>query len=147
VLVQAYAIEHPAIVHAARHDFDGFARVELEQRAALANPPFGHLALVRVHGPDAARVEARAEALGRFLREGIATLGQATGEDAVQVLGPVPSPIARINRRARYQLLLRGRARGPLRYILEHLRERLGLDGTGATQTTALVDVDPQSLL
>ena len=63
------------------------------------------------------------------------------------LLGPTESPIARINRRYRWQLLLRSRARGPLRWLLTHLRPRLGSRGSGAARTAAIVDVDPQSLL
>jgi primosomal protein N' (replication factor Y) len=147
VLVQAYAVEHPAIVHAAKHDFEGFAAVELEQRKDLGNPPFGHLALVRVHGLEAARVEARAHALARFLRRGVEALQQEHPDAAVRLLGPVPSPIAKINRRVRMQMLLRAGRRGALRWLLQNLRAHLGVEGSGGGQTVALVDVDPQSLL
>jgi primosomal protein N' (replication factor Y) len=152
VLVQAYAVEHPAIRFAARHDFEGFAEVELASRARLGNPPYGHLALVRVHGLEQPRVAARAKVLAGFLRKGVAKLrterpaGQ--GELPIaELLGPTESPIARINRRSRWQLLLRTRTRAPLRWLLEHLRSQLGARGSGAGQTTAIVDVDPQSLL
>lgn len=141
VLVQAYAVGHPAIRHAAEHDYDGFADEELRVRETLGNPPIGHLVLVRVTGPDATAVAARAHALGDFLRSGVERVGD------VQLLGPVESPIARINRKARWQLLLRGRQRGSLRWILTHLRPRLGVHGRGLQETWALADVDPQSLL
>ena len=43
VLVQSIAPEARAIVHAARHDSDGFLAGELERREALRYPPFSHL--------------------------------------------------------------------------------------------------------
>ena len=43
VLVQTIAPEARAIVHAARHDSDGFLAGELERRRALGYPPFSHL--------------------------------------------------------------------------------------------------------
>jgi primosomal protein N' (replication factor Y) len=152
VLVQAFAIEHPAIRFAARHDFEGFAEVELASRALLGNPPYGYLALVRVQGLEQPRVAARARALAGFLRSGVAKLREEQpaqeGELPVaELLGPSESPIARINRKSRWQLLLRTRKRAPLRWLLTHLRSRLGARGSGAAQTTAIVDVDPQSLL
>jgi primosomal protein N' (replication factor Y) len=152
VIVQAWAIEHPAIVHAAEHDFSGFAEEELEARRSLHNPPFGHLALVRVHGLDAAAVRARAEALGQRLRAAATAALRGEGEDErgrapVDVLGPVASPIERINRRTRWQILLRAARRPPLRWVLGRLRPLLGAEGHGARKTLALADVDPQSLL
>ncbi len=152
VLVQAYAIEHPAIRFAAQHDFDGFAAQELEERAMMGNPPRGFITLVRVQGLDEARVKARAEALAGFLRHGVERIRSGAqpdddGPPAATLLGPMPSPIARINRRIRWQLLVRAQARGPLRWLLGHLRQHLGPEGNGAAQTLAVADVDPQSLL
>lgn len=159
VFIQAWTVDHPAIAFAAKHDFAGFAADELARRRGLANPPFGHLALVRVSGLDEARVRQRAAVLGRWLAGavGVVMAGhpppEASEPDAEEaapmlaVLGPVPSPIERINRRVRHQILLRAMRRGPLRWLLTELRPHLGIQGTGARQTLAMVDVDPQSLL
>ncbi|MCA9716709.1 MAG: primosomal protein N', partial [Myxococcales bacterium] len=149
VLMQAYAVQHPAITCARTHDFEEFATWELARRRELGNPPFGHLALVRVSGPEEEAVKRRAGALAELLRVGVAQiLAQHEGEgEPVALLGPVPSPIERINKRTRWQLLLRAQARAPLRWLLRGLRPRLGADGSSATATTATVDVDPQSLL
>lgn len=149
VMVQAYAVDHPAITYAAEHDFQGFATAELEGRRALGNPPFGHLALVRIQGSDGGLVAERARALAsrsRILIQEIAAKHE--GEQVpVQLLGPAPSPIERINRRSRWQLLLRARVRGSLRWLLRALRPSLGNEGNGEARTLATVDVDPQSLL
>jgi primosomal protein N' (replication factor Y) len=150
VIVQAYAIGHPAITYAARHDYAGFAEAELQGRAALGNPPFGHLALVRVHGPDGGAVERRVRTLGREIArlcEEIATKHADEDRAPVQALGPVPSPIARINKRIRWQLLLRATMRSPLRWLLQRIRPSLGSVDSGRRETVAVVDVDPQSLL
>lgn len=151
VLVQAYAVEHPAIRFAAKHDFEGFAAQELEDRERMGNPPRGYLALIRVQGLEERRVQARADTLAKFLASGVAKLraGQADplALPGATLLGPVPSPIKKINRRIRYQMLLRAPQRGALRWLLTHLRPHLGTDGSGAAQTLALADVDPQSLL
>ncbi len=65
----------------------------------------------------------------------------------MMMLGPTPSPIERINRRTRWQVLLRARERSPLRWLLGELRPLLGPEGQGDAQTLAIVDVDPQSML
>ncbi|HET6585863.1 MAG TPA: primosomal protein N', partial [Nannocystaceae bacterium] len=148
VMVQAWAVEHPAIRFAQQHDHDAFAEHELVQRERLGNPPAGHLALCRVQGLESAAVEARARALGRFLGDAVAAVrSKHDGEPIAELLGPVPSPIERIDRRTRWQMLLRTRQRAPLRWILGELRSRLGAQDSGARLTTATVDVDPQSML
>lgn len=164
VLVQAWQVEHPAIVHASTHDYLGFAEDELARRRAVGNPPFGHLALVRVQGTDAGAVEERAKRIAARLRPRIETVrvahapapgpgaegsleAEASGPPVLMMLGPMPSPIERINRRVRWQLLLRAQQRGPLRWLLGELRPALGAEGSGEGQTMAMVDVDPQTML
>jgi primosomal protein N' (replication factor Y) (superfamily II helicase) len=152
VLVQAYAIEHPAITFAAQHDYVGFAEQELASRLSLGNPPFGHLALLRVHGIDAQSVQTRAEWFGSQLRrlvDRVVEKHQQTGTEVgrLDVLGPVASPLQKVNGRTRWQLLVRAEQRGPLRWLLTAVRPQLGSAGTGAGQTLATIDVDPQSFL
>jgi primosomal protein N' (replication factor Y) len=106
------------------------------------------LALVRVHGPGAREVERRARALAERLARAIAVVrSKHVGADPIAMLGPVASPIARIDRRTRWQLLLRAHSRSALRWVLAELRPALGASGSGAGNTLAFVDVDPQSML
>jgi len=154
VLVQAWSVNHPAITFAAKHDFAGFAQDELDRRRPMANPPFGHLALMRVSGLDASAVARRMAGLARWVAGAVEVVSARHEDDSdperppmLTCLGPVPSPIERVNRRTRHQILLRARERGPLRWLLSELRPLLGSEGSGARQTLATVDVDPQSLL
>ncbi|HVI03048.1 MAG TPA: primosomal protein N', partial [Enhygromyxa sp.] len=146
VVIQTWAPEHPAIHYARTHDFEGFAEQELAARAKTGNPPIGYLALIRISGEDKSAVLARAEQLGALARE-LGARVMAGGQTELQVLGPVDSPIERINRRIRMQMLIRASARGGLRWILRHLRRELGQQGRGRSVTTARADVDPYSLL
>jgi primosomal protein N' (replication factor Y) len=146
VLIQTWAPDHPAIDHARRHDFEGFAETELAARARHGNPPFGHVALVRISGEQRPLVEARAKELGAMASQLCARVA-AGGEAHVESLGPVDSPIERINRRVRMQMLLRADRRNALRWVLRHLQRGLGPQGKGASETLARVDVDPHSLL
>jgi primosomal protein N' (replication factor Y) len=153
VLIQAFGIHNPAIACAARHDFEGFAAGELDARRAIGNPPFGHLALVRITGLDPVAVARRSEELAAVARVGVEEVrrkhaSEGASETApLRLLGPVASPIERVNRRVRWQLLIRASSRNPLRWLLRQLRPRLGEAGSGEFKTLAFVDVDPQSLL
>lgn len=147
VIVQTWLVDHPAIAHAANHDFEAFAEDELERREALGNPPFGHLAIVRVTGLDAGYVRARVDALADQCRADAARTATEDGFARVLVLGPAAAPIERVNRRYRWQVLLRAEDRPALRWLLTRLRPRLGPEGTSARATAAVVDVDPYSLM
>jgi primosomal protein N' (replication factor Y) len=108
-IVQTYAPEHPAIVLGARADFDTFAREELEERKALAYPPFGELAYVGVSGRSRKAVEAAIHGYAAILRQ----------ERAGEILGPAPLPIARLNEEWRWRVGVKAQSlelmRGTLR--------------------------------
>ena len=134
VLIQTWSPDHYALEFVARHDYHGFAAVELAQRRALDYPPFGHLANLVLAGNDAAQVAAAAErlaaALGRILRE-------------VELLGPAPCLLQKLRGRSRVQILLKAARRPPLRRLLDRLAEVSRLPA-GVTLT---VDIDPLDMM
>lgn len=129
-IVQTYAPGHPAIGFAAQHDYDGFAAAELQERAAAGFPPAQRLVYVGVIGRDRRRVAVVAERYAALIRD----------EASVEVLGPAPYPIARLNNEWRYRIALRSRRPAQLRAII---RERI-LKAARADRTTRLaINVDP----
>jgi len=131
VLIQTYAVDNYALEYVTRHDYRGFAELELTQRKELAYPPFGHLVNLVLSGNDAARVKAAAEQL---------SVGLARAEDDVEVLGPAPCLLARLRNRHRMQILLKAKQRDPLRreiILLGRLKKSL----PPGVQLT--VDIDP----
>jgi primosomal protein N' (replication factor Y) len=107
VVIQTFLPDHYAIEPVLRHDYEAFYRAELEQRSRVGYPPFGRLVHVLVSGPDEAETLAAAEVLAQQAR----SVGGETDEGAktrFEVLGPGPSPIARLRDRFRFQLLLKG---------------------------------------
>ena len=151
VLLQTWAPDNVALIHARDHDYAGFAERELAARAnvghpPLDNPPLGHAALVRISGEDRGEVEVRARELGRAVDDLVRRVLEG-GAVKVGAHGPLDSPIARINRRSRMQILIRASERAALRWVLRHLRHALGQRGRGRLGTDARVDVDPYSLM
>ena len=151
VLLQTWAPDNVALIHARNHDYEGFAELELAARAnvghpPLDNPPLGHAALVRISGEDRGEVEARARELGRVVDDLVRRVLEG-GAIKVGAHGPLESPIARINRRSRMQILIRASERSALRWVLRHLRHAIGPRGRGRLGTDARVDVDPYSLM
>ena len=136
VIIQTYRPEAEAVDCAARHDYAGFAAVELAARADLGYPPSGRLCAVRIDGPDDHAVAAVAQQLGV-----LAVALSRREDDAVVVRGPVAAPLARLRGRSRWQLWLRATERAPLRRVVRGL---LAAEVKGAR---VVVDVDPLSTL
>jgi primosomal protein N' (replication factor Y) len=98
VIIQTYSPQHPVIQAVKRHDYESFARTELEQRAALNYPPYGHLILLRLSGLEEADVENAAVAIADRLEK---------AGSGYEILGPAPAGIMRVARRYRWQILLK----------------------------------------
>jgi primosomal protein N' (replication factor Y) len=124
VIIQTYAPTHYAVRAAAALDIDGFADEELLRRRLLGYPPFSLLARLLIADPDRARAEER----GRRAAEAVATEG-------VDVLGPLPSYVARRAGRYRFQVVLRAPDAASRLAALERVPPGVA------------IDVDPESLL
>ena len=129
-IVQTYSPDHPAIRRAAEHDYAGFAATELRERNEIGFPPAQRLVYLGVIGRNRARVVERALRYADLLRD----------VDFVEVLGPAPYPVARVNNEWRYRIALKSRKPASLRAIL---RERI-LPAAHADRSTRLaINVDP----
>ncbi|MEO5767163.1 MAG: primosomal protein N' [Polyangia bacterium] len=134
VIVQTYNPEHPAIVAVRTHDYEGFVRAELEARAELGYPPFTRMVVLRLDGPDEARVRADARAA--------ADAAVSVGGTRVRLRGPAEAPIPRVRGRSRFQVWLASVERAPLAAAA-----RAGSAVKLGPDVRLVVDVDPQSTL
>jgi primosomal protein N' (replication factor Y) len=146
VLVQTIAPEARSIVHAARHDSDGFLAGELQRRRALDYPPFSHLirivcSAVESHRARAAAAAVRQQLADSLLRSAAASLGDsAAGENPV-VLGP--AALFRLRGRERQVLVVKAAERRAAVAAVGEAVERVA--GSRAhTEVSFSVDVDPQ---
>lgn len=119
VLVQSFQPEHP--LFQALKDFRGlddygnFLSHEILKRSQLHYPPSSQLVLLRFDGLDAKNVADAAHTVAQALKK--------IGQDKIQVLGPVSSPLAKLRNRYRFQILLKSSQvpvmEKSLRWILE----------------------------
>jgi len=63
VVVQSFNPRHYSITYAAAHDYEGFAKKELEYRKQLNYPPFGRLTTIRLQGVNLQKVQKAASVL------------------------------------------------------------------------------------
>lgn len=129
-IVQTYAPSHPAIVHAAAHDFDGFAEGEIAERRALRYPPFSRLVYLGVISRSRKRAQDAAARYAQLLRDA----------DTGEVLGPAPYPIARMNDEWRFRIAVKTRTPKPLRAAIRS--EILPL-AKADRDTRLAINVDP----
>ncbi len=130
-VIQTYMPSHPAVVYAARQDFLGFVREELERRKALGYPPFSHMARVLFTGTRREKVEEAASGVAEKLR------GRA---GRLEILGPAPAPLARLKNRYRWHILVRGKGRRDILALLGTLPQRVG-------SVKIQIDMDPYGVM
>ena len=138
IVLQTLLPTHYVIQAVANQDPTLFYQQEFAFRRALAYPPFTHLISLRVSGISADRTrQAAAHWAGRL---------KATGPPQLTVWGPIPSAVARLRGRYRWQIIVKASeadmARQCVETTLNELERRPGLSGVKFE-----VDVDPVSTL
>ncbi len=141
VVIQTFTPDHYALFFVQSHDYTNFFAAELKDREPLGYPPYSRLTHILFRGEEEAAVERTAARFAKFMRPG----------DRFKLLGPIPSPLARIEGLYRYQMLLMslkesdagGTAmKSALRSALEQFREKHRARGV-----QIIIDVDPMSIL
>lgn len=138
VVIQTYSPEHYSIQLAGKQDYDRFYRQEMAMRKLGSYPPFYYLALITVQHEDLMKVISVTEKISNYMKARIS-------QDAI-LLGPVASPIPRINDRYRYQCLIKYK-REPnlfpaLKKVLEHYQTKLSKEGLSIS-----IDVNPYMMI
>jgi primosomal protein N' (replication factor Y) len=137
VFVQTRAPGHHAIQAAAAHSVEQFAAAELPLRAPPhpAYPPTVGLVRFVAAARDPAEAQRAAERVARWLRRG----NTERLADALVVLGPAPCPLARLEGRWRWHVLVKAHEPRALGRVVRAWR-RVG-------RGPVVVDRDPVTLL
>ena len=112
VVIQTYMPEHYCIEAAQKHDYLDFYAQEVAARDELQYPPFAHVATLLLRGKDEQAVidaaHAARDQLEIWQTDG-ADISQAPNveETSVEILGPAPAPLSKIEGKFRWHLLLR----------------------------------------
>ncbi|NHM29741.1 primosomal protein N' [Neobacillus terrae] len=137
VVIQTYSPEHYSVELAGQQDFDLFYKQEMMVRKLHKYPPFYYIALVTVSHENLMAAVSTTEKITNYIRNHVS-------EDAV-VLGPVASPIPRINDRYRYQCLIKYKREPELGTTLKYVLDRFQTESNGGLQVS--VDVNPYILM
>ncbi len=138
VIIQTYTPEHYSIQLASQYDYDTFYEQEMSLRKSHAYPPYFFLALVTVSHPEITKVVAVTDKIVQFLRRNVS--------NEAKILGPVASPIPRINDRYRYQCMVKYKRETnlheTLRKINEHFQQEMNSD-----DLKIIIDLSPNTMM
>ncbi|MCK4391232.1 MAG: primosomal protein N' [Desulfobacterales bacterium] len=144
VILQTFNPDHFCILTARDQDYGAFYDHEIRFRETLKYPPFSRLIQIMMTGRDKEETAQYAQNLGEICRA-LQSENQTYRKD-VKLLGPVAAPLARLHRRYRWQILLKGLKPGPLHSLTRTLMGRAQKTiRKGAVKV--VVDVDPVDMM
>ena len=100
VVIQTYQPEHYAIIHAANQDYESFYEEEILYRDLMKYPPIANMLGVQIFASDEAEGVKIAGWLARQAKELAESMGETYGwslKERVQIIGPAPAGIGKIN--------------------------------------------------
>lgn len=144
VVLQTYNPQHFSILAAKAQDFKTFYEQEIVFRKELNYPPFARIIQFQISGKDKIKTEKVASMLGDTCRR--LHKGSKSFVRSVEILGPIASPLAKIAKKYRWQILLKGLGVRPLHefvhQVMDNCRPLLNNRNVKVT-----VDVDPFSMM
>ena len=115
-VIQTYTPENDVIQAAAAQDYERFYRSEIQLRRLRRDPPFADQFIITVSGGEENDVR-RAVGLLRSVLD--AAVKKPPYDDmGLELIGPAPAPVVRVNGSYRYRLLLLGENNAQVRGLL-----------------------------
>ncbi|MDQ0270291.1 primosomal protein N' [Cytobacillus purgationiresistens] len=138
VIIQTYSPEHYSIELASLQDFDRFYEHEMTMRKLHKYTPFYYISLITVSHEQLMKAVSVTETITSYVRSKLTS--------SAIVLGPVASPIPRINNRYRYQCLIKYKREPELNQALKTVLDQYQQEmSSGGLQIA--VDVNPFILM
>lgn len=140
-VIQTYTPDNDVIRCSAQQDYEAFYSQEITMRSVREQPPFGDLLMIHASGLEETAVLRSCV----HLRDAFRDMMQ---QDAYQgytyrLLGPAPAPIAKVNNRYRYRLVLHIKNTKEIRQLVAHLL-RKALTDKQNKNVSFFADFDPQ---
>ena len=152
VVIQTYMPEHYCIAAAQKHDYTGFYTQELEARSAFRYPPFSHVATLLLRGKNEKEVIDAAHAVRDHLEIRLTDHGNTsphvsnTDVEKVEILGPAPAPLSKIEGKFRWHFLLRSNSVEKISQLLKALTHE-SLSTIKSNAVELVIDIDPTNTL
>jgi primosomal protein N' (replication factor Y) len=106
-VIQTFTPDNEVITSAAAQDYNSFYAAEIRIRRARQYPPFADIFTLTISGPGEGNVLRAAAQLREAMRAGLRY--PTAANMSVEILGPAPAPIVKVNNRYRYRVYWVGR--------------------------------------
>ncbi|MCY4100625.1 MAG: primosomal protein N' [Rhodobacteraceae bacterium] len=134
-LLQTWNPDHPVIQAITSNNDEAFWEEESREREVTGSPPFSQYIGVIVSGKDVDEVEGFSQALARD--------SKPLMDENYELYGPAPAPIARIQGRVRYRLLIKAERSLRVQRTIRKWLNQFKIPGS----IRLTIDVDPQRFL
>ncbi len=138
VFVQTYLPDQPAIEFAIKNDFEGFVKEELKHRKVCNLPPYWRMAAILMRDTKFEKLELACKMMRQKVDEIISRYGLE-----INVRGPMPMIISRIQRFHRMQIILQT----PKPETFQKIFKALRMAGPVRPAVKVLIDIDPVNLI
>lgn len=141
VIIQTFQPDHYIFNYVVEHKTLEFYERELKIRKDLNYPPFTRLILIEFKGKNEKNVELASEEFSKELKSKISL--------PVQILGPAPAAIPKINQNYRYHIIIKipkhvDKTGREISGIIWQLKEKLEVK-LNSKGVRLIIDVDPQN--
>lgn len=137
VIIQTFNPDNYALRHAQNHDYKTFYEEEIDFRKSLHYPPYSRIINLRLSSIKQDTLIDEAHRLGKLANKLSGSYG-----NAVDIIGPAESPLAKIRGRFRWQMMIKGKNINTLHQIA---REIINRHKNSHVKIT--VDVDPEHFM
>jgi len=123
-VIQTYTPANDVIRNAAQQDYDRFYDSEVRMRRIRRYPPFADIFTLTISGIEEGAVLRSAAAV----RDTLKNLFAENNDQQVEILGPAPTAVLKVNNRYRYRVLLVGKNDKETRARISWLLKEFALD-------------------
>jgi len=144
VIIQSYQPHHYAIQFASRHDYSGFYEKEIRIRRRFCYPPFSHIIRILILDENEDRLIKQIKDIENWIRHRIEQ--NHILKQGLIDMGAYTAPLERINRKYRWQILIRIKTEALFKQAYHRLMDEC-LDMFSGVRQTIIADFYPVSLL
>ncbi|KIL50419.1 primosomal protein N' [Jeotgalibacillus alimentarius] len=137
VIIQTYTPEHFSIELAKSQHYEWFYQKEMMMRKTAQYPPFYYISLITISHENVNKAAGVCSEIADILK--------AKLTDQSIILGPVASPIARIQDKYRYQCMIKYKQEPELKSLLKKILDQYSHTGKDAVSIN--IDVQPYMMM
>ncbi|MBR6201129.1 MAG: primosomal protein N', partial [Spirochaetales bacterium] len=142
VMIQTANPTHYSITAAQTNDYNVFYGQEIAFRQLLSLPPFVRMLRLVLRGPKEEEVAANINHICDIIKQHNCADNVDKSDKSIEILGPSPCQIERINKNLRYQILMKSKSMTAMQHLLRLSLPEIKVKGKNYLE----IDVDPVDL-